>query len=421
MAKEKFPRSNTRQLIDFSNLESVGSEEIIVCINRAVLEVASYFLHTRAMWPTTYYTQLYEDGYEKPTKEQMEWLENLILEFGGNMALCEQLTDGVERIALALESGNQISGNCCGATSATYILVEGNVYYGTQQPLTPPTTFGGVGEFSDEAEYQAHKCSAANSIVDGLIITLNGMSVYSLASILAGGIVIAFFVATPPVAILIGLATLGFLFGSFFTMANYLDTHRQEWVCALYTSDTYGDWLTSLVELVNELEIELSLGFADIPLQELFKSMVDTDTFNKMFTPLGLPVVSNPVDCSLCPSQGDLWEFAEFCNEGYVAGTLVSGEYFGAYGAQSVPVNWSCDPGTQLSGIVMATVAGAQIHINGTSSGPVLRWWSSDGVQVPYAKTGTVINEIIVNTSLIIIRDDAQLSQFTISGTVIEA
>jgi len=326
----------------------------------------------------------------------------------------DDLVDVMQDIRDTLSAGNQIANNCCGSSGPTFVIDGENTWYGTEIPLIPPTTFGGTGEFDNEASYLAQRCLAANNIVAGLVLTLNGFSVYTLASLIAGGAIVAFFVGGPPLSIFIILAGLGFAFGGFYTIAQYVDSHRYDLVCMLYTNDTYAAWVAALEDWVHDLTISLSLEFIEIELTEIFKQMVNTDTFNTMFTPLGLPPVADAVDCSAC-GEGAIFFFGVEC--GYqTLGEILSGDYTGSsvtIGSQEL--DWSCDPETPVQAIEIKPTGAGLEFVSITSSVPIYYWSTPGSSPWPYQQSGLPPTGVTFSDGIIMVRQSDNTTPFSIT------
>lgn len=214
--------------------------------------------------------------------------------------------EGLISVMGEIRDALKASAACCQSTTNGVRMVdlgEGELVYGTQQPLEPPTSFGGEGEFENEEAYEAHRCNAANNIVSGLILSLNSWSALSLASLLVGSIVVGIFVANPPLGVLLALAAAGFAYGVLLTISNYIADNRQGWVCAIYNAEDYQGFLASVDSKISDLVIALDIGAFEVEVTELIHSTLDTDTFNKMFTPIGLPEVQDAIDCSECAEE----------------------------------------------------------------------------------------------------------------------
>jgi len=227
----------------------------------------------------------------------IERLERKLLTVGcleGLIAVMGDIRDALRAQVLCCQQGN--------LPIQMIDIGDGELAYGTQQPLTEPPE----GEFADESEYLAHRCAAANAIVSDIISGLNQWAIVTLATITLGGFAILAIAATPPVAIFYALLVAGFGFAACELMSNYIDDNRQELVCLLFNSTSYSEWQIAYMDYVDSMQIELEISGFEINLTEFFKSIVTTDAYNKMMTALFLPVADNPVDCDSCAPSDEI-------------------------------------------------------------------------------------------------------------------
>lgn len=238
------------------------------------------------------------------------------------VSTCDQMDVGRLITALNGIAASIRAASCCAPGNGIgYVDVDGELYYGTEQPIEKPTTFGEGEEFPSEAAFSTHLCNAANNIVSGLILSLNNWSVLTVASLVAGGLIIAFFVATPPVALFLAMGALGFAFALFAAAADYISEHREEWVCAIYSATNYSDMLVRIDSLVNDLVIELDVGPFSVQLTDLIHAMINTDTLNKAYTNVNLPAPIGAVSCdecnpASCADMGQTWNLESTLEEG---------------------------------------------------------------------------------------------------------
>lgn len=301
MTFRKWPKTNARTLINFNNLidqlETAG--DVLVCVPVALVDIIRKLLRDRGLWRTTYVISQDDIGYTIPTQEEFKPIEDMISQFlwETNEMKCDDLITALNGIASAVTASS-----CCTGLGPGYLDDgAGGVWYGTQSPLERPTTFGEGQEFETEGEFSAHLCQAANNIVSGLIMSLNNWSIATLASLIAGGLLVAFIVATPPVALFLALAALGFAFGTFHTMANHIDTERESWVCAIYSAESYSDMLVNIDALIEDMSITLDIGAFEVVVTDIIHAMLSTDVFNQAYQAIGLPpVTGTEIDCSVC-------------------------------------------------------------------------------------------------------------------------
>lgn len=239
------------------------------------------------------------------------------------MATCgQEIKDGLLAIAEALAAMQPSvvtqSVNCGGTTVnvANYIqgvTSSGQPVYGTVPGNAgPPEGEGQVPEGWEGTyeEWLAHKCQAANLIVDALIASMRGLAVLDIAfliqsglaaSLIAGAIVAG--VTVPPlaiaglIAVIIGLgASLTYLEG----IADEWASDRDNFVCSLYNSGNAAAAIDVVEEYIDE-----ALGAIAVaaPLHPAIRTigliLASTDTINQLFE-VGLPVAYPNADCSGC-------------------------------------------------------------------------------------------------------------------------
>lgn len=296
----RYPKGSSRTLINFNRvidqLDNAG--DIILCLPIGLVGIIRMLLKDRGSWRSSYVIEQDDFGYTKPTFAEFEPVQNAIDDFlrETNVMNCQGFIQALNDIASAIRS----SSCCAPGQNTSYVDDDGVIYYGSQQPVSKPTEFGEGQEFATEEEFSSHLCSAANNIVSGLILSLNNWSILSLASLTAGGLIVAIFVANPPLGLFIALAAAGFAFAVFSQIAGYISSHRGEWVCAIYNATGYSNMLVHVDTLIDELVLELEIGPFSVPITELIHAMINTDTFNKAYTNVGLPEPIGAVSCENC-------------------------------------------------------------------------------------------------------------------------
>lgn len=313
--------SNTRQMVDFSKVQSLVDCTFVI-LPTSIWRIKEKLFQERGSWISTYYTERGPYSYDVPNEQDFEaWLDE-----GRNAIMAcdlDGLLSRLDAINLSLQAGNQISQSCCTVAGGAYVSDgEGGVFYGTEPPLDPPTTFGGPGEFADSEAYLLQRCLATNLMVSGLIATLNNMSILSVVSLVAGTAIVGAFVASPPVGVVLALLVAEFASSSFGNFAGYIDDNREDFVCALFVNDTYAGVIDALSDLVHNFCNTFGLLAFEALLVDVVKWMITTDTFNTMYELAALPPANNPVDCNTCipPAgcglDGTLQYFPTFCNSG---------------------------------------------------------------------------------------------------------
>lgn len=233
------------------------------------------------------------------------------------MSICklDEILAALQSMAVSLST----SQGGCGCTSGPGLVTDnGNTYFGSQEPLSEPTSFGQPGdEWATEAEYLDFKCNIANALIDGLIATLSSMSGLTLIGITAGSVVIGVSIVAglfvvPPMAILIALIATGIAFGVFSTLATAIDGRKEQMICDLYLStdatiayDVIKDAIEQEAGTLGWIATQIGL------LSDFIMQLVAIDAVNKLFVLLDLPTgYDGEFDCSACQ-----------CEEGFRSGT----------------------------------------------------------------------------------------------------
>lgn len=222
---------------------------------------------------------------------------------------------GLKELAAAIRllAANQ----CCngGVPSNAGIQLVVNVggvdypVYGTQPPIDLPP--GGKPEDypGTVEEYDADKCRTAAKIVNDAILTLRawsylewGVTNISIAAVIACfvGLISVPLVFIPGlIAVCIALVGVN---GIITAEADWIENHKQEWICAFYQHSTVAAVSVALRELIATMITSVPFtGQAGYVARVLLEYIFSTDAINKMFT---LIQGQGPEhDCSDCVSQ----------------------------------------------------------------------------------------------------------------------
>ena len=210
------------------------------------------------------------------------------------------------------------------------------------EPAEPSDMAGHVvpdGYTGTWAQYQDYKCKAANKITDDLIATLYGMATISglvtgmsaglaymviLAvmtgsgpSLLASGIlgIMGLGIASPYVIAGIVVACVAlFAFGGaglgyLASVADAITADKEDFVCALYNSDSVSEAQTDILAL---LDSYYDVGWTE-PLRDLLDtitiSLLATATLNVLFVENSdvAAYTTGTIDCDGCPSGCDIY------------------------------------------------------------------------------------------------------------------
>ena len=290
---------------------------------------------SRLLWPTSYAKEQHEQYYVLPDDTDFDLIDDHVSEWIQQtevIDMCNQaLLEAIESIAASVTQSS-----CCYEAGPGGQFIGDDFYYGSEAPLSAPTVFGPGEEFETETEYNNHRCAAANTIVNGLIGSLNGLSILSLAQLTAAGIVAGLvgigLIAVPPVAIVIALLATGFLLGALTSVANEIDDNKEELVCLLYNSETAQEAYDAIDDFVRDIAVDL--GFLEVqigPFADLVMNIVPIDAANALFSAVGLPVVSGTtIDCD--GQCGDCPNYIVIVGGYDPVTNVASSEYFSPHG-----------------------------------------------------------------------------------------
>ena len=302
MADEYRKYNNKREIIKLDLVqENDYTDNVVLCVPKFSYDVARALLLHYGKYRTTYAVEYSELFYKLPGDVEFDVIEASLDKFLGSRDMSCDLVTALNNINATIK--NQA---CCG-TAGSGQMINDQFYYGTEEALIAPTTFGGAGDdFATEAAYNDHRCAAANAVVDGLIYGLGSWSLLTLGALTAGAIAVglAAIFLTPPVAAFLALAAEGIAFGVLATIANAIDDDREDLVCLLYNSETAVSAYDNLNGYIDDLVVDL--GFIEIEvslLVALVMQFAPIDTMNALYGAVGLPTVASPVDCDTCGDQ----------------------------------------------------------------------------------------------------------------------
>lgn len=293
--------SNSRQMVEWSRVQDFTTCTLVF-LPDAIWQIALKLLRTRAQWRTTYYDEIETERYSLPDQADfIAWVD----EFNDNLEVSEMSCNSdfmttLNGILAALQAANAQASACCAGQARFVSDGEGGYYYGTEYPGTAPTEFGGEGQFPTEVDFNNHKCLFANNLVGGMILTLNNISVMTAVNLFAGTLVVAWFVASPPIAVVLALYLAEMAANEFENLANAIEENRQEIVCAIYNANGAGQIIAFIDEQITEIIDDLGLGAFEQMILELMHSMLTTDVLNQAYQVIGLPPVSGYADCDEC-------------------------------------------------------------------------------------------------------------------------
>jgi hypothetical protein len=327
---DKSPRLTVQEFSDSPNDDCrcmVLTSQMVTVIRAALWP---YFT-----WPTRFGEWVRPGIFSLADKAIYDELQDVLAELdykltGDEMANCfEALSGPIDHIASALASLKG-SGVCCGDGGCCEGVEGWGPYVGYTDDGTPiiggetfSTTVDGEGDppegFDSWEEYYTHKCQVANWLVDAAITELYQISTVSaiekIAVSIALGAILTFYVGSIPGALL------GALVGAVLALnvaevaiediADYMTTHREEYVCALYNSETAEVAINEVGSKIDETLEALALA-ANVhwAVKLIAAFLFSTDAVNKLFD-YGMTVYYPDADCSgcsdLCNGDVDKW------------------------------------------------------------------------------------------------------------------
>lgn len=280
-----------------------------MCVTKAQLHALRVMAKTRLLWPTTWAKERYEQVYLLPDSADWDLIHAHISDWIAESEVIElcnsQLVNALETIATNIRLSS-----CCFEGGSGLQQIGGNTYYGTATPLSPPTVFGPGEEFETEAAWETHKCEVANGIVNGLIGSLNGVSLLTLTSLIASSVLVAVvgigLIAVPPVAAITACIAAGLTFAFFSTLATEIGNNRQSLVCLLYNANGAIDAYDQFKAAIEQLSVDLGLIEVEVgAIIDLVMQYAPVETFNALYEAIDLPPIGgDTVDCQAactCP------------------------------------------------------------------------------------------------------------------------
>lgn len=324
----------------------------------------------------------------------------------GVIMACEDtaIADALQAIATALAGqtgGGAINQNinCC---EETIINVGGGVQgsvpgdestgdtpiYGSVPPIgVEPGTF--PDGYPDLATYQQDKCEIANLMVDNIITQLRAFSFLPLVNSTAlAGLVVAsvFGIITLPVTIVPLIVTMMIVLGAsaFYLdqFADYMQSNREEFVCALYAADSSEGAITAVVELIQTGIAFLSItGPIGVAVKAIVLALFNSDTVNKLFQYTAHAIYEG-ADCSGCVSELTCFDFEA---EQDLLGWTVMDQTGGTVDLEIVTLGMQVTTGAPVTDALHTVFGSPLINYTIVADDEFIIWYDSD--PVPYGRT----------------------------------
>lgn len=305
-----------RQLVSVDEFLEKAEDSYVMCINGAMLYAFRTFAKSRLRWDTTFWKTRSEQTYTLPDANEKDQIDDIVSAWIADSEVIEMCNQALLNALNDLSSTIRLS-SCCFEGGPGGQEIDGDFYYGTETPLEDLTEFGEGQEFETEAEWLLSKCAVANGIVNGMIGTLNGLSILSFLSLNAAAIVAGMvgigLIFVPPVALMVAIIATGLVFGTLSLMADEIDENREALVCALYNStsatDAYDNFKSNIEDFAIDIGVlEIQVG----PLADLIMNIAPIDTMNSLFRAVSLPEIAGDLvgcdtECAPCPEMHVYW------------------------------------------------------------------------------------------------------------------
>lgn len=323
---ETRPYYSTRQIIDVDSFLEERDTYYLMCLSKAQLHALRIMAKTRLLWPTTWAKERYEQSYLLPDATDWDAIDAHISEFISESERVEMCNNAMLDALQDIASSIRLS-SCCGASVTGGQEIDGEFYYGQETPLSEPIAFGAGEEFETEGAYESHKCEIANGIINGLIGSLNGISLISLAGLLASSVLAAIvgfgLIFAPPVAVILAVLASGLTFAFFGLLADEIDDNKEILVCLLYSASDAVEAYDNLKQAIEDLSIDLGAIEIQVgPLLDLVMQMSPIDTMNALFENVGLPTIpGSTIECeTACGQQCPEWLYFYGAGDALVLG-----------------------------------------------------------------------------------------------------
>ena len=165
--------STGRQLVSWSILSSEFGQDAILCIDKGIVRILRILIGTRGLWDSTYYTALYDSGYDVPNASQMGVIREYISTFlkDTNDMNCSDFVASLDGIRDAILGTPSCCGSVGGAGGSD--IPESATDTGQTGFHSGPVPDG----FTTWNEYDAYKCGYSTLLVDNLIADLAWLKV----------------------------------------------------------------------------------------------------------------------------------------------------------------------------------------------------------------------------------------------------
>jgi len=278
-------------------------DAFLVCLTSQEVHIIRAFVFPYATWRTRFVRWVQDNLFETATDEELsayqEKLEALDDTLGGALMPCSDIKEGLEAIAAALAGLQPVTQNvtcgggggsnpaCSGVLGAIAGMDPGQVI--PQTPIEEPDPEGDPPEgFDSWEEYYTRKCQASYALfawMRNFLTTMQSASgaAQNLASAvgIAQLIMIVIGIALDPIAMAgLAAAVLAVLLISTDALikisgaVDYLDTHKDEIICAFYNSGSALDVQQIATSAIEDAVQAIEWGSVFAPLGEALETAI---------------------------------------------------------------------------------------------------------------------------------------------------
>lgn len=302
---KRFPKTQSRQLIDYNRFLDLTGEKVFICLDRGVMEIMRYLLNTRGSWRSTYVKEYVGTvGYMMPTEEEFNAVQDAIGEANIDMSACSDIVDALSGIKDAIDNlAFQASSSSCGCGG-------GSGGSGTNEAEPNPWENGGDPDayppgFSSSSQFSNHKCRAAAKIVRDIISDLQSISVISITGLTLtaiGGLILAVLATPVPfddILVIAGVLLFSVLASSYIaTLSSELNDIYDELVCALLNGEDATESRAGIITVIQDVIADMGLSSPEeSALNTIADSVVTYDAINRMYEPGEQYEIDYTCDC----------------------------------------------------------------------------------------------------------------------------
>lgn len=328
----RFPDGSSRQLINYNRFVGLTGTKLFICLDRGVMEIARYLLNSRGSWRTTYVKEYVGTiGYNMPTLEEFQIVENAIAEANEDMSSCEDLVNALNSINATLQGAS--SGGCGCIMGGDTDITDTTDIPPQAEPGRegPPPTGNATWE-----EYDGHKCDWIHKVLADYIGTLRN---YGGLFGTLGGLTVAVIVGltlltVPPLGFALLMAALGALFVidiaafAYFTEIAQALEDDEDLLCELYNSTTTDEMIGIMYGRLTTIIPGLAgmTGAIEASLLDACNSLISNEMFNSAINNGGMSPEGYSGSTCDCGDPGVVAIQDDGCDPANPAGEITDGD-----------------------------------------------------------------------------------------------